>query len=1053
MEFLQHLATSLKRGRTAELPPDFKQAFYLLMPMVIANQHRSVSDLLCKSKYDVSYSCGRAHRSLLHIAANCGSYECLCLLLKKGAGVNTQDVSGCTALHLAARNGHLKCLNKLLEVKSDTNIRNNEGLTAIHWLAVNGRTELLQALFQHVRDVDIEDSQGQTALHVACQNGHKSTLLCLIDNGASVNRTNHNGWTALHFACSHGQHDAASILLQRKAQITLENFGKSPMDLSTEGGYGETCEVLLQFCPRLLSALLQSVQKPYINEESLLKVLSYLSKEDKHVKERILPGLAEQASLLGHRVLSVSGDGEADVTSLLKCVNIMQKLSAQQHSQSVTRLTESARQRSSSQESGSSNTDLTTPAAFHQFQPLETLWQLLEDWLHFMYQEMEKPQNIEKEKHSSSTSVIDENHTNLAASKTTESVSNTSQELQDSSSGTKTTDHAKNSKTMGIENHESLDASMKPEVISNSSQKVPDGSQSESVSGNDKECKAVGTENTANVPTTSHGLHSSLPGGLAAVHDVEGKAVRNESLESSQRTNIAAKSHEVPDNSSRTGHQEDKYKQTDTPMLDIKDRERSQSVGTMLREQDIVTAAFPRICALIQAYYVCSRSSSEDTLSCSAENDEFFSFVHRHLPVLRMLVAREPKLIFRHFNFLLDCSSLMPHFLPVIRLQSFDMRRQWFYDNLGPDDHDSLIPNTQDLNMITVSRERLFHTSCKEVLKKSPSLLKQSFLIQFDGEDGVGHGVVREWFDILSKEILNPDYALFTQSADGCTFQPNSNSSINPDHLSYFQFAGQALGLAVYHRQILSVYFTRSFYKHILGIPVNYTDVASIDPEYAKNLQWILDHDISELGLDLTFSVETDVFGVMEEVDLIPNGREIAVTEDNKREYVQLVTELRMTQAIKPQIESFLSGFHEYIPHGLVQLFDEYELELLVSGLPEIDLEDWRTNISYTGYSETSPVIQWFWQIVSEFSQQERVLLLQFVTGSSRVPYGGFSNFSSSGFSHPFTISHVNSSSNSLPTASTCINLLKLPEYPSKKVLQKMLNIALQCGSQGYGLV
>lgn len=74
-------------------------------------------------------------------------------------------------------------------------------------------------------------------------------------------------------------------------------------------------------------------------------------------------------------------------------------------------------------------------------------------------------------------------------------------------------------------------------------------------------------------------------------------------------------------------------------------------------------------------------------------------------------------------------------------------------------------------------------------------------------------------------------------------------------------------------------------YLHALntaGIPVNYQDVASIDPEYAKNLQWILDNDISDLGLELTFSVETDVFGAMEEVPLKPGGASILVTQENK---------------------------------------------------------------------------------------------------------------------------------------------------------------------------
>ena len=185
-------------------------------------------------------------------------------------------------------------------------------------------------------------------------------------------------------------------------------------------------------------------------------------------------------------------------------------------------------------------------------------------------------------------------------------------------------------------------------------------------------------------------------------------------------------------------------------------------------------------------------------------------------------------------------------------------------------------------DILLVHRDSIFRSSCEVVSKANCAKLKQGIAVRFHGEEGMGQGVVREWFDILSSEIVNPDYALFTQSADGTTFQPNSNSSVNPDHLNYFRFAGQILGLALNHRQLVNIYFTRSFYKHILGIPVNYQDVASIDPEYAKNLQWILDNDISDLGLELTFSVETDVFGAMEEVPLKPGGASILVTQENK---------------------------------------------------------------------------------------------------------------------------------------------------------------------------
>uniref|UniRef100_A0A3Q2HUC1 HECT domain and ankyrin repeat containing E3 ubiquitin protein ligase 1 n=1 Tax=Equus caballus TaxID=9796 RepID=A0A3Q2HUC1_HORSE len=135
MEQLNRLTRSLRRARTVELPDDNETAVYTLMPMVMADQHRSVSELLSNSKFDVNYAFGRVKRSLLHIAANCGSVECLVLLLKKGANPNYQDISGCTPLHLAARNGQKKCMSKLLEYSADVNICNNEGLTAENWMA------------------------------------------------------------------------------------------------------------------------------------------------------------------------------------------------------------------------------------------------------------------------------------------------------------------------------------------------------------------------------------------------------------------------------------------------------------------------------------------------------------------------------------------------------------------------------------------------------------------------------------------------------------------------------------------------------------------------------------------------------------------------------------------------------------------------------------------------------------------------------------------------------------------------------------------------------
>uniref|UniRef100_A0A3B4UA74 E3 ubiquitin-protein ligase HACE1 n=1 Tax=Seriola dumerili TaxID=41447 RepID=A0A3B4UA74_SERDU len=857
---LNRLTRSLRRARTVELPEDNETAVYTLMPMVMADQHRSVSELLLNSKFDVNYAFGRVKRSLLHIAANCGSVECLVLLLKRGANPNYQDISGCTPLHLAARNGYeqKKCMGKLLEYNADVNICNNEGLTAIHWLAVNGRTELLHDLVQHVSNVDVEDAMGQTALHVACQNGHKTTVLCLLDSGADINRPNVSGATPLYFACSHGQRDTAQILLSRGAKYLADKNGITPLDLCVQ----------------------------------LRQVLEHVSQQSDSHYQRILTSLAEVATTNGHKLLSLSSSYEAQMKSLLRIVRIFCH---------VFRLGPSTPNNGNDMGYNGNK----TPRS-QVFKPLELLWHSLDEWLVLISTELDR------------------------------------------------------------------------------NRKNPSSSSS-----------------------------------------------------SSEIASLLLKQREVDHSGS-------------TPKLpSLLDPQIVMETEVYADGEDVISMTANRLSAVIQAFYMCCSCQMPQGMT----SPRFIEFVCNHDNVLKCFVTRNPKIIFNHFHFLLECPELMSRFMHIIKGQPFKDRCEWFYEHLlaGQPDSDMVHRPVNENDILLIHRDSIFRSSCEMVSKSTNEKLKQGIAVRFHGEEGMGQGVVREWFDILSNEIINPDYALFTQSADGTTFQPNSNSSVNPDHLNYFRFAGQILGLALYHRQLVNIYFTRSFYKHILGIPVNYQDVSSIDPEYAKNLQWILDNDISDLGLELTFSVETDVFGAMEEVPLKPGGTSILVTQGNKAEYVQLVTELRMTRAIQPQINAFLQGFHTFIPPSLIQLFDEYELELLLSGMPEIDVQDWCRNTEYTsGYDPQEPVIQWFWEVVKSLTQEERVLLLQFVTGSSRVPHGGFAYLMGGSGLQKFTVAAVPYTSNLLPTSSTCINMLKLPEYPSQEILRDRLLVALHCGSYGY---
>ena len=192
----------------------------------------------------------------------------------------------------------------------------------------------------------------------------------------------------------------------------------------------------------------------------------------------------------------------------------------------------------------------------------------------------------------------------------------------------------------------------------------------------------------------------------------------------------------------------------------------------------------------------------------------------------------------------------------------------------------------------------------------------------------------------------------------------------------------------------------------------------------------------------------------MEIIDLIENGRNIHVTEENKFDFVQKLCSSRLYDTIKPQIEAFLKGFYEIIPQKLISIFNYRELELVISGLPTIDIKDWKLNTIYENYNESSQIIVNFWEIIESFDNDERTEFLQFVTGSSKVPIEGFSALQGIGGVNKFKISKsFDQNFERLPTAHTCTNQLDLPEYPSKEILYERLTFAIKEGKTGFGFI
>lgn len=351
---------------------------------------------------------------------------------------------------------------------------------------------------------------------------------------------------------------------------------------------------------------------------------------------------------------------------------------------------------------------------------------------------------------------------------------------------------------------------------------------------------------------------------------------------------------------------------------------------------------------------------------------------------------------------------------------------------------------------VKVRRDHIFEDSFQEIMRQTPADLKKRLMIKFDGEEGLDYGgVSREFFFLLSHEMFNPFYCLFEYSAhDNYTLQINPHSGINPEHLNYFKFIGRVVGLAIFHRRFLDAFFIGAFYKMILRKKVVLTDMEGVDAEFYRNLAWTLDNDIDDI-LELTFSVEDDQFGEIVTVDLKPGGRDIPVNNENKREYVELVTEWKISRRVEEQFKNFLIGFNELIPQELVNVFDERELELLIGGISEIDVDDWKKHTDYRGYSENDEVIQWFWKCVRTWDSEQKSRLLQFTTGTSRIPVNGFKDLQGSDGPRRFTIEKAGEAE-ALPKSHTCFNRVDLPIYKDYESLAHKLTLAVE-ETVGFG--
>ncbi|CAH1174172.1 unnamed protein product [Phaedon cochleariae] len=361
-----------------------------------------------------------------------------------------------------------------------------------------------------------------------------------------------------------------------------------------------------------------------------------------------------------------------------------------------------------------------------------------------------------------------------------------------------------------------------------------------------------------------------------------------------------------------------------------------------------------------------------------------------------------------------------------------------------------------------VNREKLLESSMKATKHFSVSDWCRNFEVNFQGEQGIDWGGLRrEWFELICSQLFDGHrglFASFHEPGNGQSLvHPNPS---RPAHLKlrHYEFAGRVVGKCLYesalggsYRQLVRARFTRSFLAQVIGLRVHYKYFEQDDPDlYLSKIKYLLENNIDEIETEVYFVEEQyDSNGQLSKtVELIPDGARIRVRNSTKLRYLDALAQYKLATRVKEETEAFLRGLNELVPDNLLSIFDENELELLLCGTGQYSVADFKAHHIVNGCStEFRRVVGWFWAAVGNFTREEMARLMQFTTGCSQLPSGGFGELSPR-----FQITAA-PTFGSLPTAHTCFNQLCLPDYDCYEHFEKSLLLAISEGTEGFGMV
>jgi len=352
-----------------------------------------------------------------------------------------------------------------------------------------------------------------------------------------------------------------------------------------------------------------------------------------------------------------------------------------------------------------------------------------------------------------------------------------------------------------------------------------------------------------------------------------------------------------------------------------------------------------------------------------------------------------------------------------------------------------------------------------------------SFVDEFGMEEaGIdGGGVTKEFLTSVMQETFDEAHRWFVPNSKNA-YYPNPYAIDQEKHLlrsagvpedsdewrekmtkllREYEFLGRVIGKCLYEGILINITFAGFFLlKWAAGTSHSYraniNDLRELDEELYQGMMKLKNYpgDIKDLELDFTINDQVSSSGPLRTVarNLIPNGASTAVTNENRPLYISYVARHRLLVQPYQQTRAFLRGLNMIIEPDWLSMFNQNELQRLVGGdSSEIDVEDMRRNTVYSGVyaigddGEEHPTIRLFWEVMRDLKDEERREVLQYVTSTPRAPLLGFSQLRPA-----FSIRDNGQDEARLPSASTCINLLKLPQYTSAATLKGKLLYAVK---------